>query len=212
MKKIVYTLMLLVSVTMLLSCHDSESYADQKERERSVINKYIADSAVTVISEEQFFAQDSMTDASKNEFVLFNSSGVYMQIIDKGCGEKIKNGETAPVLVRFTERNMMGDSIQLSNNTAYYSSLVDKMMVSRSSGVFSGSFVYGSSLMYTAYSSAAVPEGWLVPFAYVKVGRPSTESESIARVRLIVPHSAGQSHASQNVYPCLYDLTFERGR
>ena len=76
--------------------------------------------------------------------------------------------------------------------------------------IFVGQFL--ASVMATAYGSTAVPTGWLVPFAFVKVGRPITESDEIAKVRLIVPAEKGQQSASQTTTPYLYDLTFERGR
>lgn len=211
MRKIQFIILGLVATMMFAACSDTETYADKKKRETAAINKYIADSAVNVISEATFFAQDSTTDVSKNQFVLFESSGVYMQIVRKGCGEKLKDGETATVLCRFTESNLINgaDSIQLSNIN--YSWLVDKILVKRSSATFTASFDTNSSLMYTAYSSAAVPSGWLVPLSYINLGRPTKEGEQIAKVKLIVPHTQGQSYASQNVYPCLYEITFQRG-
>lgn len=211
MRKIQFAILGLLALTLFAACSDTETYADKKKRETAAINKYIADSAVNVISEATFYAQDSTTDVSKNQFVLFESSGVYMQIIRKGCGEKLKDGETATVLCRFQESNLINgaDSIQLSN--IGYSWLVDKILVKRSSATFTASFDTSSSLMYTAYSSAAVPSGWLVPLSYINLGRPAKDGDQIAKVKLIVPHSQGQSYASQNVYPCLYEITFQRG-
>lgn len=211
MRKIAFALLALAAMLTAISCSDSETYADQKKKERSAINSYLADSAVSVISESQFIANGEVTDTAKNEFVLFETSGVYMQIIRKGCGEKIKNGETATVLCRFTERNLLNgpDSIQLSNLNISY--LVDKMVVKNTSGTFSASFDTSSSLMYLSYSSQAVPSGWLVPLSYINIGRPTNENEEIAKVKIIVPHSQGQSYASQYVYPCLYEITYQRG-
>lgn len=212
MKKLVYVVAVLTALTVIAGCDDTETYAEQKEKERAAINQYLSDSNVTVISETQFEANDCTTDLTKNEFVLFSSSGVYMQVVRKGCGNIIKDGETTTVLVRFSEYNLLGDSLQLTNDILYYSSIVDKMNVSRSGNTFTGYFDAANSLMYYAYGSTSVPSGWLLPFEYVKVGRPSTDDEEIAKVRLIVPHSQGQVYAASNVYPCLYDLTFERGR
>ena len=135
-----------------------------------------------------------------------------MQIIRKGCGQPIKDGETTTVLCRFSERNLLTDSLQLANTSLSTATLVDKLSVKRSSGTFTGSFIAGSSLMYSIYGKASVPSGWLVPFLYIKVGRPSTADEKIAKVKLIVPHSQGQSYAVQSVYPCLYEITYQRGR
>ncbi len=215
MKKLTYLLLAIVGFSMLAACNDEVSYADQKKAEHSAINKYIADSAVSVISEEQFALQGQTTDVSKNEFVLFRSEGVYMQIVRKGCGTPIADGETVTVLCRFTERNLKTDSVQLTNmvNATWYH-FVDKMTVTRNSADYTGYFVKGSSLMQAAYggSSTAVPEGWLMPFEYINLGRPAQDGDEVAKVRIIVPHDKGHSYATQYVYPCLYDITYERGR
>ncbi len=212
MRKIQIAIFAIIGIVALASCSNSETYADQKKKERTAINKLIADSTINVISESTFNAQDSTTDVSKNQYVLFESSGVYMQIIRKGCGEKIKDGETVTVLCRFNEYNLLqsADSVQLSNMGTSW--LVDKIMVKRNSGTYTASFDKNSSLMYTAYSSAAVPNGWLIPLSYINIGRPTKDGDEIAKVKLIVPHSQGQQYASQNVYPCLYELTFQRGK
>ena len=212
MKHLRIILVLLVSLIAFSACSDHETYADKKKKERSAILQYIAKEGINVISEETFAANGYTTDTENNEFVLFQSNGVYMQIIREGCGEKLQDGETATVLCRFTETNILGDSIQLSNQTLLYSSLVDKMTVENTSGTFTSSFIKGQSLMYSVYGTASVPSGWLVPFSYIKLGRPVNETDQIAKVRLIVPHTQGQAYASQSVYPCHYELTFERGR
>lgn len=114
-----------------------------------------------------------------------------MQIIDKGCGSKIKDGETVNVLCRFDEYNLLTDSLQYSNNNLYYAAMVDKMSVRNTSGTFTASFDTGSSVMYLVNSSTSVPSGWLVPFTYVNIGRPKLESDKIAKVKLIVPSAQG---------------------
>lgn len=213
MKKLSFLLLCLIGLTAVItSCNDDETYADKLKKERSAINKYIADSNVTVITEQQFYAQDSTTDVKKNEFVLFASSGVYMQIVRKGVGKKLKSGETANVLLRFTERNLLTDSLLLSNENLYYSAIVDKMTVVNTSGTYKASFISGSSLMATFYGTTSVPSGWLVPLSYINLGRPVKDDDEIARVRLIVPSEKGTSSATQAVYPCLYDISYERGR
>lgn len=202
----------MLAFCFLASCRDNKTYADQKEAERSAINKFITDSAVRVISEEIFARQGYTTNVQRNEFVLISSSGVYMQIVRNGVGEKIRNGETVDVLCRFSERNLMTDSLQLSNNVPYYSSVVDKMTVRNTSGTFTASFVRGESVMSSALNTTEVPAGWLVPLNYIRVGRPEAEGDEIAKVRLIVPHTSGHNYARQSVYPCLYDITYQRSR
>lgn len=73
-------MMLVIGVVTIISCNYDETYADQKERERNAIAKFVSDSAIHVISEEEFANKGYTTDVSKNEFVLFESKGVYMQM------------------------------------------------------------------------------------------------------------------------------------
>lgn len=212
MKKTAWTLLFIFVVMLFASCNNYETYAEKKDAERSAINQFIKDSAINVISETTFAQQNYTTDVSKNEYVLFSNTGVYLQIVRKGVGEMLKDGETATVLCRFTEWNIKGDSMQLRNDVLYYSSVVDKMTVKNTSGTFTGSFITGSSVMYSIYQSASVPAGWLIPFSYINLGRQTTSDVEIAKVKVIVPHGEGQSNASSNVYPCFYNITYERGR
>lgn len=213
MKTLKFLALTLIAIVALASCSDSETYADMKKKERSAINRYIANQKINVISEDVFNAQNQTTNVDKNEWVLFDGTGVYMQIVREGCGEKLESGKTKKVLCRFNEYNILesDSSLQCSNIYSYLWE-VEKMTVKNTSGTFSGTFDKESSLMYSTYSSAAVPSGWLVPLTYIKLGIPASATDEIAKVKLIVPHSMGQSNASQNVYPCMYEITYQLGR
>lgn len=67
MRKLAYFMMLVIGVVTIISCNDDETYADQKERERNAIAKFVSDSAIHVISEEEFANKGYTTDVSKNE-------------------------------------------------------------------------------------------------------------------------------------------------
>lgn len=203
---------LLCCIATLFSCKDSDTYADQKERERSAISKYIRDNNIKVISEEEFLAKDTVTDVSKNEYVLFTNTGVYMQIVNRGVGEILKHNENTNVLCRYKEINLLTDSLQSSNIDMALASLVDKMTVRRYYSTYTASFDHSSSLMARIYNSTSVPNGWLVPLAYIKLGRLVNDTDNLAKVNLIVPHSEGQANASQRVYPCFYTITYQRGK
>lgn len=212
MRNLALAFIALFAAVTVISCDDTETYAEQKDRERAAISRFIADSAINVITETQFAEQGYKTDLSKNQFVLLKNSGVYMQIVREGCGEKIKDGETTTVLCRFSERNILTDSLQLTNDVLSFSSIVDKMTVTNTSGTFTASFIKNQSVMAMFYGSTSVPSGWLVPFTYIKVGRQENADEEIAKVNLIVPHTHGHQYASSGVYPCYYTITYERGR
>lgn len=204
---------MLLAVIALASCKDTETYADQKKKERSAIDRYIANKGINVISESEFYANGCTTDVSKNMYVLFDNTGVYMQIVRQGCGEKLQDGERTTMLCRFNEYNLLeGDEVLQLTNMKAYTYLVEEVNVENTSGTFTASFNSNSSLMYTRYGSAAVPSGWLVPLTYIKLGIPASEDDEIAKVNIIVPHTQGQVDASSNVYPCLYEITYQRGR
>lgn len=218
-----------LAVLCTVSCSKDETYAEQKEKERNAIKGFISQGInvvsdgdtilrvlpITVISEEQFHAQDSTTDLSRNEYVLFNGTGVYMQIVRKGVGPKLESGQSKQVIARYTEFNIMLDSIQSSNEVLYFSATPDIINISNSYGTFTASFNttdYRPGAMYSFYKSTEVPAGWLVPFTYIHIGRQGKQDDEIAKVRLIVPHTQGTSSARESVYPCFYELTFQQTR
>ena len=218
MKKVYSLLVLLCGILFLTSCNKGETYSDLKDAEREAINRYISKNNIKVISQTQFTDQGETTNVANNEYVYLDRSGVYMQIVRKGCGEKVKDGETLEILCRFSEYNIKENKLVTRNDIVYfydasygnYSSLPDKMMVERIGNTYTGSFVYG--LMSYTNSSTSVPAGWLVPLTYVKIGRPVNDDDEIAKVRLIVPHSQGTVDASSSVFPCYYEITYERDK
>lgn len=212
MKKLAFAFITMLALVILASCDDTETYAEQRDRENSAISQFIRDSSITVITESEFRENGYKTDVSNNEYVLMQNSGVYMQIVREGCGESIQDGETTTVLCRFTERNILTDSIQLTNDILAFASIPEKMSVTNTNGSFTASFLTESSLMYTFYGSTSVPTGWLVPFPYIKVGRQTSLEGEIAKVNLIVPSTQGHKYASSGVYPCFYTITYQRGR
>ncbi len=231
MKKFLFAMIAFAAVFSFAACNDSETYKDKRDRELDSISSFLRKENIKVISEDEFTRRwndnQRLTDTAKNnnEWVLFNSNGIYMQVIDQGCGDYIKKGETADVLVRFDEYNlsyaaeMSNKCLTLSNNVPAYSYYVDKMSVTNTSGTFTGSFVNPkASLMALTYNSSytgissTVPSGWLIPFSWVKIGRPKTDDDRIAHIRLLVPHSYGTTSASGSVQACVYDMTLQKGR
>ena len=214
----------------MVSCSDDETYAEQKERERDAINAFLERGAkkfdndgnqvinvnpITVIDEDQFLRQDTTTNLERNEYVLFGNTGVYMQLVRRGVGDKLESGKTKRVYARYVEYNIMGDSVQSTNRISYYGTTPDVLDITNTSGTFTASFYVdpktGGGVMYRAYSSTEVPAGWLVPFTYIHLGRRKVEGDDIAKVRLIVPHTKGTSRARQYVFPCFYEIEFQEG-
>lgn len=208
MKRFNYLIVCVCALLMFSACDKTETYSEKRDKEVKAIRAFIAESHINTITEEAFRSANYQTDLNRNEFVLFDGTGVYLQIVRKGCGEPIKTDESVNVLCRFTEKNLIRDSLVLTNNTVNFSAEPDVMTVHNTSGTYQGSFTKG--LMLSIYG-AAVPNGWLAALPYVNVGRPVNEDDEVARVRLIVPAEQGQQLASQSVNPYYYDITFERG-
>ena len=147
-----------------------------------------------------------------------------MQIVRKGCGNKLEDNKSASLLCRFVERNLLTDSILIRNDrrgSIYMSSLgmtidpsqyVDKMFVTRTGTTITAMFVADPQpgMMQSYHSSTSVPGGWLVPLTYINVGRPENIDDETAKVRLIVPHSQGTADATSSVIPCYYEISYER--
>ncbi|MGL5272047.1 MAG: DUF4827 domain-containing protein [Phocaeicola sp.] len=187
------------------SCDNSKTYAELKEEERESIQRFIERENIKVISLEQFQAQDSTTNVDENEYVLFSDNGVYMQVIDRGHGEVLEDGNSV-MLARYLEKRLnedgTADTISLNTIANLYPD-PDEFTLTISGKNYYGTFASGVMSSY----STAVPSGWLVPFRYIK---PGNTTAGRSRVRLIVPHSVGQSSASSSVYACHYNITFKR--
>ena len=199
MKKTILLTLLAILTVGLSSCEDYETYAEQKEKERAHIQDFIKEQGITVISMETFEAQGDSTSVEKNEFVLFEDKGVYMQIVRKGEGEMMQDGDRGVYMARYLEYNI-AEADTISGNL--YAAVPDKFTCARDGDVFSASFTQG--YMYGIYGSA-VPAGWLRPLSYITPGRPNDKA---AKVRLIVPHGEGTSLAAQYVYPTYYEITY----
>ena len=210
MRKTILSLVALLCLASFTACNDYETYGEKKDKERDAINQFIADSLIVVINEAQFRSQDSTTNLERNEFVYLDNSGVYMQIVRRGCGKPIADGESAVLLVRYYEECLQ-DTLYSYNE--YNPFTPDYMTVSRSGSTYSGTFTSGQ--WYSRYASsyngtATVPNGLQVPFPYINVGRPRKADDEIAKVRLIVPHSQGHTLATSYVRAYYYEMTFER--
>ena len=217
-KKIIYVMLAVITAGIslcLTGCNDDETYADQKEKEKNAISRFLEDNPfcgkINVISESQFYAQDSITDTARNEYVKFNEDGIYMQIIRKGEGptmvalamERKDSTVTRPFLCDFIEYDILNADTTYSN--IFMPSIVDKMLCTYShyGRSFTASFTEG--IMYKAYGSS-VPKGWLKPLSFIRLTKVAGNG---AKVRLIVPHTSGTNNASGYVQPFYYEITYQ---
>ena len=211
MKKFGILLMMVLGLGLAFqSCNNGKTYAEMKEDEREAIQRFLELNNIKVIDEDQFAEQDSMTNVAANEFVLFDESGVYMQVVERGNGQLLEDGRHE-FLVRYVEEQIVEDGTTdtLSLNTL--SNLFphpDEFILTKEKNSLSASFSNGGA-MSEAHSSAYVPSGWLLPLNYLKVGR---EISGRSKIKLILPHSQGTATASGQVFPCYYEITYQLSR
>ena len=189
MKKLtLFFLSLLACGLAFQACDNTKTYAEMLEDEKDAIKAFIRDSSITVISQTEFYRNDSTT--KENEYVQL-ASGVYMNIVNKGSAnlaDTVKPNDQ--ILVRFSEYSLMDKKATISN--LGYAEVVDEFNYRVTSSSIAGQFTQGFML---SYYGPAVPAGWLVPLDYVRDG---------ACVKLIVPSKMGHSSAMQSVYPYYY--------
>ena len=210
MKKQIFYLLFISCV--LQGCNKGITYADQKENEKNDIQSWIVKHDYKIISEEQFYKQDSLTN--ENEFVLLKESGVYMNIIQRGKGKRILDDGRYTIISDTLSGNM-----KLRNYPVFgpenwglpqYMAQPDNYILTIDKNNYKASFKENSMMAYV-YKTASVPSGWLIPLRFLKPASsiPTLPSEDIARVKLIVPHSQGSAQAMKYVYPCLYEITYQ---
>ena len=226
MKNIRLLFAILIAVASALqSCNNGKTYAEMKEEEADAVEAWIVSHDYKVISEKEFYANDTVT--GPNEFVLFEESGVYMNILQKGPkgadgkykGTVLKDGSydissryvEVAVQTRDTPSMEVGDT--LSANMKLYGLPQRELYPETYNLTISGTSYTaaftssGTYSMYATYGTTSVPSGWLLPLKYLKPARTQSAAD-VARVRIIVPHGQGTSTASQYVYPCYYEITY----
>ena len=223
MRKILFAAISLFTVMVseftMNSCKDGETYAEMKDKEKNAINKFLKDNVffdkpIKRIDESTFEEQGYTTNVEENEFVLFNESGIYMQIVRKGEGKSMEEMATEQpdkkiskiILCRFLEYDI--ENADTTHTNYYTSAVVDKFLCTYNSEARSYTASFTEGYMKSFYSSN-VPTGWLKPLDYILLTRYAGKQ---AFVRLIVPHSSGTTNAANYVLPYYYEIYYELGK
>lgn len=221
MRKILNILTSLLLLVALFSCNKGETYADLKKKEKTAIQNFLQSNSlvgtINVISEGTFNAQQNTTDVNQNQYVLFDESGVYMQIVRQGDGETMESlARTQPdstitktILCRFYEYNIQTGDTTCTNLAS--ADTMDKIQCKYScrSKSFEASFTEGY-MKYAYPNNVAVPKGWLIPLQYIRLVKKASAGE-VAKIRIIVPHASGHSTASSSVTPYFYEISYQLG-
>ena len=153
MKKLTLFFLSLLALSLgFQACDNSKTYAEMLEEEKDGINDFIKDRNIKVISQSEFYGQDSTTKCKDrgdavDEYVQL-TSGVYMQIVDKGSENKadtVKSNDQ--VLVRFMEYSILDKDTTLSNLAA--AETVDEFRYTVTSSSIAGTFLQGYMMTIT---------------------------------------------------------------
>ena len=180
MKKLIFLFLSVIAAGSLFqACDNSKTYAEMLEDEKNAVNKFIKDSAINVISLEEF-ERDTITDLSRNEYVAF-SNGVYMQIVDRGNEDDPEDtfANNNVICARYLEKNIASNELtcfnvvlpEYINASDYYRSPLTFRYVNENSSAYG--IVLSTPLDYdylwTANSyGTAIPGGWLLALPYLR--------------------------------------------
>lgn len=212
MKKLLFLFLSLFAIgSIFQACDDSKTYAEMLEDEKNAVNKFISDSAIHIISQEEFEKRDSTTavkgvdGASYDEFVAF-SNGVYMQVVYRGVEDETDVfADNDIICVRYLEKNVATRELTSFNifleeyplPEYYVNPAVFRYVNNESTYVAAGTFLEMDNLWASNYQSTVVPQGWLLALPYLR---------NNAHIRLIVPSKMGHNTAQQYVTPYYYDI------
>ena len=198
MKKLIFLFLSVIAAGSLFqACDNSKTYAEMLEDEKNAVNKFIKDSAINVISLEEF-ERDTITDLSRNE---------------DDPEDTFANNNV--ICARYLEKNIASNELtcfnvvlpEYINASDYYRSPLTFRYVNENSSAYG--IVLSTPLDYdylwTANSyGTAIPGGWLLALPYLRDN---------AHVRLIIPSKMGHSISQQNVIPYYYDIwKFEKAK
>lgn len=171
------------------SCSNNETYADKLKNERKSISRFINEHNIIVLN-----SYPASGVFKENEYFRDPLTGIYINVIDSGNGNRASVAKRSEVNVRFTDAIAFGLATPdtVSNNVPGYQPI---------------SFTYGITATYTS-SVQKTPE-----YGYLSQGivTPLEYVGEKARVRLIVPFANGSTYQRVAYTPIYYtELQYTR--
>lgn len=167
-----------------VSCEDSKSYADQLAEENKSVNRFLADQRVY----ETFPADSTSFEIGPDApyYCLDEENSIYMQVLDRGNGEKAREGQT----VYFRSRRYA--------LTLYYGTLLPENWSGNSDNMAEEP-TYFKFDDYTDYASQSWGTGLQQPLKFLNLN---------CEVNLVVKSQYGVSSELANVTPYLYRVRY----
>ena len=173
MRKVLGLICFIIGLCVVFAaCSSSETYADKLKNERKNISRFINEHNIVVLN--QYPASGVFKE---NEYFRDPLTGVYINVIDSGNGNRASSSKRSEVNVRFWDAMTLptADSDTISNNVA---------------GLQPISFTYGIVATYSSNNTSSLD------YYYLSTGitAPLQYVGENARVRLIVPFATGSTY------------------
>lgn len=185
MKKLIASILILTSFSFMISCDDTETYADKLEKEEKAINRIKKDSGFVILKE---YPQNGVFES--NEFYQDPKVGVYINVIDSGNGNRAVENST------FVDARYKSGYFFAENDTLEY----ENMSMGNAGDLIS--FQYGKASSYISASSNYGFSNY-----YVKSLGMATALNYVgenAVVKLIIPFSCGSYFQQYYAYTPMY--------
>ncbi len=173
MRKVLGLICFIIGLCVVFAaCSSSETYADKLKNERKNISRFINEHNIVVLN--QYPASGVFKE---NEYFRDPLTGVYINVIDSGNGNRASSSKRSEVNVRFWDAMTLptADSDTVSNNVA---------------GLQPISLTYGIVATYSSNNTSSLD------YYYLSTGitAPLQYVGENARVRLIVPFATGSTY------------------
>lgn len=183
MKKLIGGIVAILILAVLFpSCDDTESYADKLKKEKKNIENFLAENKIELIYE---YPEEGKFE--ENQFFYDKSTGIYIQVVDTGNGNRAKSsGTLTEVNVRYGKTRILPDTTIYTNIGAYGDQPLN--------------FVYGMTNTYIDVSSSS--NGYYFKSPALVAPLKYVGEEGI--VKILIPFSQGSYFQQYSAYSPIY--------
>jgi len=185
MKKLIVFILILTTFSFVISCDDTETYADKLEKEEKAIRRIRNDSNYVFLKE---YPEDGVF--KPNEFYQDPKVGVYYNVIDSGNGNRAVKGATL-IDVRYRAAYFFAD-----RDTTEF----ENMSMNVASDLIT--FKYGTPSTYIELSSGNGFSNYYIKSHGIAAALDHVGENAV--VKFIIPFSCGSGFQQYSLYEPLY--------
>jgi len=189
----ILTTFALLSLCVLSSCKKGESMSEKRAKERKSIEKYISNNEIQVIKADSI--PDDAVFGEKDYYLL--PSGLYIQIVEKGTGEKPEVGDN--VLFRYCTFSLE-DSRKIADPTS--ANLTNAVEFKYGSGLYCAIENDYDNNNYSFHSYYVLNDLYVIRGIQEAIGYLRYDGAA----SLIIPSAIGSANAQDYVQAYRYEI------